>query len=398
MFLRIIRFFIGYVSFTVSGKSIERFLNLVARSGITIWNIKTNIFPESQKRCASANIIASEYKFLRSIAKKSKVRLKVQKRCGLVFILKKYKKRLGVFLGVVLLCLTIHMLSLYIWVVRVEGNVELSEAEIKEVVSEMGLKPGVLKKYVNSSYIEHQTMIHFNNLSWASINVEGCFATISINESFKPPDIVPKDKPCNIKAKRSGQIIRMEVYNGTQEVKNGDAVVEGQLLVSGIVENSFGGTSINHAAAKTIASTKYEIKKNINFNVTEKIETGKKISKRRFHFFGLDIPITLQSDPKGTFEVQTKTNVVKIIGVPLPISIYEENWIEQNDVEVTLSLDQARARVEKDLEETKQICFQDKKIVREDKEESVCSESYLLTDTMYCEEDISVEDPLELQF
>lgn len=394
MFLKIIRFFIGYVSFTASGKSIERFFNLVARSGITIWNMRTDISPKDQKRYASANIIASEYKFLRSIAKKSGLKLKIQKRYGLVFILRRYKKRLGLFIGVALLCLILYVLSLYIWVVRVEGNVELSEEEIKEVVSEMGLKPGVLKKYVNSSYIEHQTMIHFNNLSWASVNIEGCFATVSINEAFKPPEIVPKDKPCNIKAKRSGQIIRMDVYDGTQEVKNGDAVEEGQLLVSGIVENSFGGMSINHASAKAIASTKYEIKKNINFNVTEKIETGKKFLKRRLHLFGLDIPITLQLDPKGEFKVQTKTNVAKIIGVPLPISVYEETWTEQSDIEITLSLDQVKALAEKDLEKAKQTCFEDKKIIREDKEESIFSESYLLTDTIYCEEDIAIEEPL----
>ena len=41
--LNIIRWFVGYVVFTVEGNGQERFVNLCARFGYTIWNVR-NIF------------------------------------------------------------------------------------------------------------------------------------------------------------------------------------------------------------------------------------------------------------------------------------------------------------------------------------------------------------------
>ena len=47
-----------------------------------------------------------------------------------------------------------------------------------------------------------------------------------------------QETPCNIKAAFSGQILRIEVYEGTAVAKVGEAVVEGQLLISGMVEDT----------------------------------------------------------------------------------------------------------------------------------------------------------------
>ena len=411
MFVKILRYLIGYVSFTATGSSIERFINMIARSGITIWDIKNFKLSEqnddstkvraNKKRCSSsrgtsAKIIASDYKLLRPIAKKSNLRLKVEKKCGIPFIIKKYKKRLGIFIGMIVLVATVYMLSLYIWGVNIEGNVELSEEQIKTVVSDLGLKPGVLKKYVNVREIEHNTMINFDNLAWVSVNIEGCFATVSVNESLKPPTIVPKDQPCNIKANQSGQIIRMEVYKGSSEVKNGDAVVKGQLLVSGIVEDTFGGHSIHHASAKAIAATKHDIQEKVELRSVVQKPTGKKVSKKRLHILGLDIPITLQRNPEGIYTSSAKTDILKICNVPLPISIYTEEFCEQTEEIKVLSDEEAKQTAEKKLDETKKQYFEKSKITREDKSEHIIDGVYYLDDVIYCEEDIATEESLDL--
>ena len=40
MLLRLLRFFRGWVSFTVSGKYPERFLNITARKNIRLWDVQ----------------------------------------------------------------------------------------------------------------------------------------------------------------------------------------------------------------------------------------------------------------------------------------------------------------------------------------------------------------------
>ena len=101
----------------------------------------------------------------------------------------------------------------------------------------------------------------------------------------------------NIKAARDGQIVRMEVTHGTPQVKIGDGVAEGQLLVSGITE-----TKYNHlftrATAKIIAETKHTYEIKIPLTQDEKIPTGNVIRRRALKLFGFTMPITFEVEPK----------------------------------------------------------------------------------------------------
>jgi similar to stage IV sporulation protein len=71
--------------------------------------------------------------------------------------------------------------------------------------------------------------------------------------------MVDKDTPCNIVASRDGIIQEMVVLEGQAVVKVGDTVKKGQLLVSGLFEDSDTLTSrFVHAMAQVKARTWYE--------------------------------------------------------------------------------------------------------------------------------------------
>ena len=71
MLLRLIRWSKGYVDFSAYGKFPERFINLTTRNGINVWNLK----PVQNGLTATMQVY--DYKNIRSIASKSKLRLRV---------------------------------------------------------------------------------------------------------------------------------------------------------------------------------------------------------------------------------------------------------------------------------------------------------------------------------
>lgn len=86
MLLRLIRWSKGYVDFSAYGKFPERFINLTTRNGINVWNLK----PVQNGLTATMQVY--DYKNIRSIASKSKLRLRVTGRHGLPFYAQRYKQ------------------------------------------------------------------------------------------------------------------------------------------------------------------------------------------------------------------------------------------------------------------------------------------------------------------
>lgn len=65
--LNIIRWFVGYVVFTVEGNGQERFVNLCARFGYTIWNVR-------RKEYFFVSISRTKYRMLKNLAKQTGVK------------------------------------------------------------------------------------------------------------------------------------------------------------------------------------------------------------------------------------------------------------------------------------------------------------------------------------
>lgn len=65
------------------------------------------------------------------------------------------------------------------------------------------------------------------------------------------------DAPCDIVAAADGQIQTLEIFSGTAMQERNAAVLKGDTIISGIVENRDGGMSMRHAAGYITALTKH---------------------------------------------------------------------------------------------------------------------------------------------
>jgi len=132
---------------------------------------------------------------------------------------------------------TIWFLSLHVWIINVSGNDEITEEQVISVMDEIGIRPGVRTSGLDAELLEQAAMVKLKDVSWMAINFQGSVVNVELKERDAPPEAIPMEEPCNLKSSYPGQIVRLEVISGVTVVEEGDAVTQGQLLVSGVFED-----------------------------------------------------------------------------------------------------------------------------------------------------------------
>ena len=103
------------------------------------------------------------------------------------------------------------------------------------------------------------------------------------------PDIINKNLPCDIVAKKDGIIEEVLVKNGVEVVKVGDVVLKGDILISGIIDLEFFETKMVHAIGNVKARTSYEKVEEVNLLKVKKNYTGRTSSRYIVEFLNKDL-------------------------------------------------------------------------------------------------------------
>ena len=388
--LALVRWLLGWVEFRIFPKrkgNCERFLNLTARMGAGLWKIRRS------DEYFSAAVNARRYAELWPCAKKAGVRLRAGKRGGLPFLINRVTARKGMVAGAVAFFLILHVFSLYVWSVEVSGCKEIAQEQVIGAARELGLAPGSLKSRVDAEALQQQLMLKFPDVAWLSVNTRGSDVVIVLEEKKKNPEIVTENKVANIKAAESGQILRMEVYRGQAQVKVGDAVVKGQLLISGIVENADGNSQMVRASGRIVAATERSFTARVPLKQTVETDEGRRVVRRSIRVFGVELPLTLTAAPKGNFKREYRRENVRGVTGVLPVSLFTETWTERTTKEVALTEQQAREQAERNLSEMLKS-LSDTTILSSEKKGEVKDGAYVLTFTCKCEQNIAVESEI----
>lgn len=385
--LKLVRWLLGYVRFSLLGGNPERFYNYCARGGFCLWNIMG-------RRHGGACVSARSYRRLRVYARRAGCKLKVREKHGLPFIMLHAGKHKGIAAGCVMFFLILYLLSSRVWCVNVSGNSKITEKDICSALSTAGLYPGVLKKGLNTKTVEQKTMLKLPEIGWMSVNMRGSIADVSIEEKDDRPEIIDKSKPCNIKASDTGQIVSAQVNAGTLLVKKGDAVVKGQLLVSAVVEDVFGGNTLKHASAEIIAETSRTFKVKIDMKQHVEEPVGDVVVRRNFDLFGVSFPLSLQTKPKGTYNVSAYKTDLRLFGNLLPAGIYEEKWTRMRGKDIVLTKEQAEKEAKKKLAETEKSELKNIKVTSVKAVGTVSGEKFIYSAKLTCEENIAEESEI----
>lgn len=333
MLLEIIRFFRGNVDFTASGKFPERFINITAKNGVNIWN------PVPAKNAISASMYLSDYKKIRTLAKKSRVKTKITAKHGMPFIVNRYKARTGLFAGAVFGIILCIFLSNFIWSVKISGTEEISNTYLESLLSDNGISVGVWKNNLDVDQIERNILRKCGDVRWMSINITGSLVTVEVKETYKKPKLDTSKNPCNVKAVKDGVITRIQAYNGKPVVTKGSGVVNGQVLVSGLDETKQGDMRYLRANAKVFADITEQRTLSIPKKITYSTATDNYVDRKNLKFLWIDFPCNLafESYENSVSTVHGENLFINDVVLPVGFKIQTDRELVTEDYTISKS-------------------------------------------------------------
>lgn len=385
--LKLARWLLGYVRFAVRGGSPERFYTLCARSGAYLWDIS------SGRECCACTA-ARRYRFLRRNARRAGCLLRVTERHGLPFRLVKTRNHRGLWAGGAAFLLIVYLLSLRVWCVQISGNTAVPSSQLESELISAGLTNGILKSAVDPKTLAERVMLKFPSVRWMSVNLRGSAAEVVVQEKTEKPPIADMKSICNVKSCGTGQITAMKVYAGTPMVRIGDAVVDGQLLVSAVVVDQTGGSTLTHASAVITAETKRNLTVTVSRDTHKEIPTGNVVFRRNLNVFGIRLPASFQGKPLGNWRTVREQFDVSLFGTRLPLGMYEERWEEVRTESSVLTPEQTRAAAKQEAEKKEKELLKDGRVTASKVTEHWAKNSFTETLELTCEENIAKESEI----
>lgn len=334
LFLRLWNYIRGYVIILVEGYFIEKFINICTHRQIYLWDIKRR-----EKSGMSLKIGIKGFKTIRPVAHKAKCRVRIISKRGMPFVFSKYRRRKTFIAGAVIFIALIYILTSFIWAIEVSGNKNISTDLVLEKLAHFGIKPGTLKYKIDPDQVVNAMMLEVRELSWISVNIKGTKVKVELTERTKPPELVPKQKPCDIVAARDGVIQSIMVLDGVEAVKVGDTVTKGQLLISGTIENKNqqGKYRQVHSMGTVTARTWYEDSSLVITNIVEKKRTDQTKENYYLLLFGKKIglfPGSIEYENYDKIEIKKELSIGENLVFPfgLVIDRYHENILNQREI------------------------------------------------------------------
>ena len=225
---KILSYLIGYVSVIVRGESLEKFINMSVSRGIYLWDI-TRL--EGDK--VRMKVRLSAVNPLRHIARQTGSKFYFKDREGMPFVVARLRRRKMLVIGSVIFVVSLYALTSFIWFIEVTGTKNISQEEVLRAAKHAGLKKGVLKRGLDTNLLEKDICDQLPRISWTGIEITGTKATIEIVEKKLPE--ISENQPVHIVAHKAGLVKEILVLTGNPLVKEGDTVLPGQILISGVI-------------------------------------------------------------------------------------------------------------------------------------------------------------------
>lgn len=239
----------------VTSADITNLLNQLYNAGITLYHI--NYITDLSIRL---KILKKDYQNVKKITSKLGSTIKCIRSIGLPYFFEMILRR--PVLCVFFLIITTFIITVpnRIFFVYVEGNEIIPTNKIIEVAEKNGIRFGSLRRDVRSEKIKNLILENIPELRWIGINTSGCTAVISVKEKTAQENNNNnlKQTVCSIVASHDGIIQRYTVLNGNPLLEVGQAVMKGQVLVSGYTDCGI-ITKATHANAEIFALTFREI-------------------------------------------------------------------------------------------------------------------------------------------
>lgn len=307
------------LTFKVCGLNSARTLNALCRDGIFVKNIER---------------IENNLFFISCSKHKEKI-IKILNKYNLEYEFKEKKNifesilsvsRIGLLIGIVLSIILYCCIFCFITDIRINGVDSLKENEIRKYLKDKNINIGSVKAQINCIEIEREILEKYD-FSLCDVKIVGTNLELNLKEELNPPIYNDLTNKTPIIATENALITRIALLSGTSEIKIGQSVKKGQLLIS--CKKQIGDSVVETRAIGEVYGRVWREKEIFipNTKMTS-IPTGR-IEKAYF----IQIGNYQGAIKKPSFDEYTYTQTSIRIGNFLPVFRVERTYYEQKIVE-----------------------------------------------------------------
>ena len=338
-FLRFLRYLSGSVKISVTGRNVERFINICMRRGILLWDIK-----RVRTNCSEMKISVEGFRSLREVSRKSGCSVRIIGKYGVPFSKSKRRKHIGLLVGMLIFALVIFLTTSFVWDVEVVGNDRVPTESVLESLKECGISVGRWRYGKDLTAIQNKVLLLQPELSWLALNPKGSKMVVSVAEKIPAPKITDRTSPANLVASKDGMVETVIATNGVAVVKSGDTVKKGDLLISGVDNSQTNGVRYLHAMGSVRAKT-WDV---FNQKVLNEKTTLQKTGRQKKHYSLKILNFEINFFKKGSipYAEYDTINEAKEFRLSerfyLPLSLSIQTYEELTAVTVSQSLEEAK--------------------------------------------------------
>lgn len=265
----------GEVTGRVESGFPERVLNLCAEYGVSFWDLNWE-----SPVAFTFTMTRQDWKRLRRLSKRIDCDMTAVGWKGTPFFLGRVRYRYGLWVTFAVCALALFCSSFFVWDIEIEGNETISRQEILRALEKYGVGFGTYGFSVDSSELRNYMLLEIPSLSYIAVNVKGCRAYVQVRERVPAPEIIDKKKPGNTISKKDALVTAVQPWDGEKQVLPGTTVKEGQLLISGVVQNNYSGVRYLRGMGKIYGRTWYQLECKVSLAAQRKVYTGEEKTRR----------------------------------------------------------------------------------------------------------------------
>ena len=174
----------GRVLVKVEGKGIERLLNQLTRSGLSLWKVR---------RLKEGEVIffisLSDLHKLRRITRDAECSVSFIRGEGLPFLWKRIKKNSGFLVGIILFFIVAVILSNVTWGIHVKGANPETEHKIRMELDKLGIRVGGLHLFGDDpETIQRKLTDSIENITWIGVELKGTTYHFQVVQKTEPEE------------------------------------------------------------------------------------------------------------------------------------------------------------------------------------------------------------------
>ena len=391
----------GYVELECPAALTREAVNRLAANELDYWALRRRV-----DGALTFSMLEKEYARLMA-TDGPPIAYRIVRRKGLPQFLRRYRKRIGLPIGFLLLLILTKLSTQFVWDITVSGNEVLSDTAIVESLEELGCSVGSYIPSVDFYRICHAFLLENEEIAWISVNMVGTTAQVEVIETAAKDGAEENGNgtPSNLLARFGGEIVRTETASGKVAVAPGQTVEAGQLLVSGVVDvgrEEEGRFVLVPSRGKVYARTERSLTVEVPFLQTKKVLAEERTYEKIIKFFGKNIKIKENSSilPDGCDIIEENRRIVLLEelagGVSLPIFVKTKSIRCYQDVTVSLTADEAKTVAVLEMTALFEAEFKEAEILARTETVETSSEGLRLVWQIVSIENIAEESPIGL--